>query len=88
MIEINRKTNRKILRLVFCVIMNGNSQKISAGSNTLASYTYNANNGKLRKITYGNGFAIEYFYNELENISDELNHFMDKFEVKNDCKNH
>ena len=48
----------------------GNQSVIKAGANTLATYTYNSNNGKLKKVTYGNGFAIEYFYNELENISE------------------
>ncbi len=43
---------------------------ISTGSNTLASYTYQGYNGKLNKITYGNGFVEEYVYNALENISE------------------
>lgn len=35
MIEINRKTNRKILRLVFCVFMDGNSCKIFINNLTI-----------------------------------------------------
>ena len=48
----------------------GNQSSVIAGSNTLATYTYNENNGKLKKVTYGNGFIIEYVYNDLENISE------------------
>ena len=44
----------------------GNSAEIKAGNNTLASYVYNANNGKLNKVTYGNGYTEIYEYNELE----------------------
>ena len=48
----------------------GNQSIIKAGSNTLASYEYNSGNGKLKSVTYGNGFKIRYVYNELENISE------------------
>ena len=48
----------------------GNPLTISAGDNTLAYYSYNSNNGKLNKVTYGNGFFIEYIYNDLENVSE------------------
>ena len=48
----------------------GNSSSVQAGNNTLASYEYNQNNGKLKKITYGNGFAVEYVYNRLEMVSE------------------
>ena len=47
----------------------GNSSQIKAGSKTLASYTYNANNGKLKKLTYGNGTFVEYEYDDLDRIS-------------------
>ena len=46
----------------------GNASSIEAGDNTLASYEYNENNGKLKKITYGNGYAVEYVYDRLENL--------------------
>ena len=46
----------------------GNQSSIRAGDNTLATYTYNQNNGKLNKITYGNGYSVEYVYDRLENL--------------------
>ena len=48
----------------------GNSSGVAAGDNTLAQYEYNANNGKLKKITYGNGYAERYVYDELERLSE------------------
>lgn len=48
----------------------GNSNTISAGSRNLASYSYNSNNGKLNTITYGNGFYVEYVYDELDNVKE------------------
>ena len=33
-------------------------------------YTYNENNGKLNKITYGNGLIVEYVYNDLELLTE------------------
>ena len=48
----------------------GNSDAISAGSRELASYEYYDNNGKLKSITYGNGFSVEYKYDELDNVSE------------------
>jgi YD repeat-containing protein len=48
----------------------GNRSTVKAGENSLAAYTYNANNGKLKTVTYGNGFSVEYFYNDLENVSE------------------
>ena len=44
----------------------GNTTSVSAGANELAEYTYGERNGKLKKITYGNGYVVEYVYNELE----------------------
>ena len=44
----------------------GNSKGVTAGNNTLATYEYYHNNGKLWKIEYGNGFYEEYEYNSLE----------------------
>ncbi|MBQ7389734.1 MAG: hypothetical protein IJW02_01355 [Clostridia bacterium] len=44
----------------------GNSESISIGSDELASYEYNENNGKLKRIIYGNGYEVEYVYNDLE----------------------
>lgn len=38
------------------------------GDRDLADYTYNSRNGKLSKITYGNGFIVNYVYDELDKI--------------------
>ncbi len=43
---------------------------ISNGDRTLATYEYYPNNGKLKKINYGNGFSEEYVYNSLEMLSE------------------
>jgi YD repeat-containing protein len=48
----------------------GNTTSVGAGSNTLASYTYNSNNGKLNTLTYGNGFSEKYIYDTLDRISE------------------
>ena len=48
----------------------GNSTSVSAGNNTLATYEYNQNNGKLNKINYGNGFSEEYVYGDLEKLEE------------------
>ncbi|MBO5906568.1 MAG: hypothetical protein J6Q85_00245 [Clostridia bacterium] len=37
---------------------------------TLADYEYNEYNGKLNKITYGNGFVVEYVCDDLDNLSE------------------
>ena len=43
-----------------------NPYEIEVGDRTLATYEYYPNNGKLKKINYGNGFSEEYEYNTLE----------------------
>ncbi len=48
----------------------GNSTGVAAGNNTLATYEYYPNNGKLKKINYGNGFSEDYVYNTLEMLSE------------------
>ena len=48
----------------------GNSAGIKAGSNSLATYEYYPNNGKIKKINYGNGFSEDYVYNTLEMLSE------------------
>ena len=48
----------------------GNSSSVNIGSTTLASYEYNENNGKIKKINYGNGFSVEYVYNRLELLAE------------------
>ena len=44
----------------------GNMVSVSAGGNVLATYTYTAGNGKLQKLTYGNGDYEEYSYDTLD----------------------
>ena len=46
----------------------GNVLTIKAGNYTLATYEYAAKNGKLKKLTYGNGDYEEYVYDELERL--------------------
>ena len=49
----------------------GNSTDVTVGTNnTLASYEYNANNGKLSTMTYGNGTVVEYVYDELDRVAE------------------
>ena len=43
---------------------------VNIGSRTLATYEYNPNNGKIRRINYGNGFSEEYKYNNLEMLEE------------------
>ena len=43
----------------------GNTEKIEVGSRTLASYTYAPGNGLLQKLSYGNGAAVNYTYDDL-----------------------
>ncbi|MBR6783658.1 MAG: RHS repeat protein, partial [Clostridia bacterium] len=46
----------------------GNVLTIKAGNYTLATYEYASNNGKLLKLTYGNGDYEEYIYDSLERL--------------------
>ncbi|MCR3600445.1 RHS repeat protein, partial [Salmonella enterica subsp. enterica serovar Mbandaka] len=46
----------------------GNNTGIDVGDRNLTDYTYNARNGKLAKITYGNGFVVNYVYDELDRV--------------------
>ena len=48
----------------------GNTDTISVGTYDLADYTYNSYNGKLNKITYGNGLVVSYVYDELDNVKE------------------
>ena len=41
---------------------------IATGAGSLASYTYLANNGKIDTMTYANGKAIKYFYDDLDRV--------------------
>ena len=44
----------------------GNADSVSVGSATLAEYEYNPRNGKLKSVSYGNGYKEIYYYNALE----------------------
>ena len=55
----------------------GNTTSVSAGENELAEYTYNQNNGKLNRITYGNGFSVTYVYNVLELLTEVWYNYAD-----------
>ena len=46
----------------------GNTTSISVGNHQLAGYTYNANNGKLATMTYGNGTSVKYDYDTLDRV--------------------
>ena len=46
----------------------GNVLTIKAGNYVLATYEYADNNGKLKKLTYGNGDYEEYIYDILERL--------------------
>ncbi len=48
----------------------GSTTAISAGNNQLASYEYNAYNGKLKQLNYGNGLKVKYLYDEVDRISE------------------
>ena len=46
----------------------GNMVSVSAGGNVLATYTYAAGNGKLTRMTYGNGEFEDYTYDTLDRL--------------------
>ena len=46
----------------------GNVTEIDVGGNTLATYTYNPNNGKVSSMSYENGTDVAYFYDALDRI--------------------
>ena len=48
----------------------GNTKTIKAGDETLATYNYNPNNGKLQSLVYGNGTTVEYVYDKLDRIEE------------------
>ena len=47
-----------------------NTDTIKVGSRILADYTYNANNGKLNTLTYGNGDKVKYLYDTLDRVAE------------------
>ena len=46
----------------------GNMTQVKAGNNTLASYAYAAGNGKLQRMTFGNGDYEDYIYDNLDRL--------------------
>ena len=46
----------------------GNMLSVKAGENTLATYTYSGNNGKLQRLEYGNGDFETYEYDHLDRL--------------------
>ena len=48
----------------------GKTSSVSVGSRTLASYSYNSENGKINTLTYGNGLTVKYVYDSLDRISE------------------
>lgn len=47
----------------------GQLTSVKVGTRSLASYTYNSNNGPLNKLTYGNGNTVGYAYDNLERVT-------------------
>ena len=47
----------------------GNTTSVDAGNYELASYEYNENNGKLKKLTYSNGLVVEEDLSQIENFN-------------------
>lgn len=47
----------------------GQLTSVKVGTRSLASYTYNSNNGVLNKLTYGNGNTVGYAYDNLERVT-------------------
>ena len=48
----------------------GAMSDISIGNNEIASYEYQASNGKISKINYANGVTLRYVYTYLDNIKE------------------
>lgn len=48
----------------------GESTSVKIGNQTIVSYTYQPNNGKLSTITYGNGTVVQNIYDELDRLSE------------------
>ena len=46
----------------------GNMTSLAVAGNTLAAYAYAPNNGKLRSVTYGNGYSRSYEYDLLGRV--------------------
>ena len=51
-----------------CYDVFGNMTSLAVAGNTLAAYAYAPNNGKLRSVTYGNGYSRSYEYDLLGRV--------------------
>ncbi len=60
--------NNGITTYTFTYDAYGNVTSVKAGSYTLASYEYNANNGKLTETSYGNGLTVTNIYDSLDRL--------------------
>ena len=49
----------------------GNASSVSVGENTVANYSYDWSSGNLTMVEYGNGFIVQYVYNDIE-LLDEI----------------
>ena len=49
----------------------GNMTSLAVAGNTLAAYAYAPNNGKLRSVTYGNGYSRSYEYDLLGRVVEQ-----------------
>lgn len=47
----------------------GNVTQTKVGSQALCTNTYGANNGDLKRVTYGNGDYVDYTYDDYGNVS-------------------
>ena len=62
----------------------GRTLSVAVGNETLASYTYEAKTGNLLTMTYGNGFALRYYYDKLGRTTSVYQDEMCRFEYEYD----
>ena len=67
----NRYSNIKTASTTYTLTYDtfGNKQSIKAGNNTLVTYEYAEGNGKLLKLTYGNGNFEKFSYDLLDRLT-------------------
>ena len=65
----------------------GRISVVFAGMFTLANYTYAPNNGKLTKLTYGNGDYEEYIYDYLDRLVSVKYNGVVKYSIEIDANN-
>lgn len=64
-------SNAFLLISTFCIIILKKKNKTNSkvGTQSLASYTYSANNGALTRMTYGTGQTVSYVYDHFGNVT-------------------